>query len=335
MRADPQISVVIPTYQRRGSVERVLEALARQTLPHDAFEVIVSIDGSDDGTGDMVTQYHAAYTLRALWQPNRGRAAACNAGIRTARGDVIVLLDDDMEPAPGCLAGHLAAHPAGSRHAVVGAAPIRFDAASPPVVEFMGIGFDWRLRKLGEPGHVMTFRETYTGNFSVRRDVVLEVGAFDEGFTAYGHEDYELALRLERAGVRLTFSREALAHQHYEKSYAALARNAVARGRTAVFFAMKHPEVADRLKLATYAQGSRKWHTARRALLACSRVYRGTPDAVIRLVTWLERWRPRRLRRYYELSLDYFFWLGVRSAARGVTPAVGLSTSSAPASHQL
>ena len=335
MRADPQISVVIPTYQRCRSVARVLEALARQALPHNAFEVIVSIDGSDDGTRDMVAQFGAPYALRALWQPNRGRAAACNAGIRTARGELIVLLDDDMEPAPGCLAGHLAAHPTGSRHAVVGAAPIRFDSASPPIVEFMGMGFDWRLRKLCEPGHVMTFRETYTGNFSVSRSVVLEVGAFDEGFTAYGHEDYELALRLERAGVRLTFSPEALAHQHYEKSYAGLAQDAVARGRTAVFFAMKHPEVADRLKLATYAQGSRKWRTVRSALLACSRLYWCTPDAVIRLVTWLERRRPRRLRRYYELSLDYFFWLGVRSAAPGVTPGVGLSTSSAPESRTL
>lgn len=333
MRADPQISVVIPTYQRQGSVERMLEALARQTLPHDAFEVIVSIDGSDDGTRDIVNEYGAPYALRALWQPNRGRAAACNAGIRAARGDVIVLLDDDMEPAPGCLAGHLAAHRAGSRHAVVGAAPIRFDDASPPVVEFMGIGFDWRLRKLAEPGHVVSFRETYTGNFSVRRDVLLEVGAFDEGFTAYGHEDYELALRLQRAGVRLTFSPDALAHQHYEKSYAALARDAVARGHTAVFFAMKHPEVADRLKLATYAQGSRKWRTVRSMLLACSRVYWGTPEVVVRLVTWVERRRPRRLRRYYELSLDYFYWLGVRSAARSVTPGTGLATNSGPATH--
>ena len=62
------ISVVIPTYLRRASVRRALEALSRQTLSPDEYEVIVAIDGSRDGTQEMVSQFPAAYKLRSIWQ---------------------------------------------------------------------------------------------------------------------------------------------------------------------------------------------------------------------------------------------------------------------------
>src|SRR5215208_7003656 len=129
-----RISVVIPTYQRCGSVRRTLEALARQTIPASEYEVIVSIDGSTDGTKEMIERFQAPFRLRGMWQPNQGRAAARNAGIRAAQGPLVVFLDDDMEPVSGFLAAHLDAHPAGSRRAVVGPVPITVDASSPPLV---------------------------------------------------------------------------------------------------------------------------------------------------------------------------------------------------------
>src|SRR6266545_2159750 len=94
----PTVSIIIPTYQRSSSVARALRALAPQTFSPDRFEVIVSIDGSSDATREMVAQFPAPFDLRCIWQPNRGRAGACNAGILAAKGELLVLLDDDMEP---------------------------------------------------------------------------------------------------------------------------------------------------------------------------------------------------------------------------------------------
>jgi glycosyltransferase involved in cell wall biosynthesis len=54
-----RISVVIPTYQRCASVRRALEALAHQTMPATEYEVIVPIDGSDDGTKEMIEGFRA------------------------------------------------------------------------------------------------------------------------------------------------------------------------------------------------------------------------------------------------------------------------------------
>ena len=312
-----RVSVVMPTYQRCTSVQRALQALSRQTISPDEYEVLVSIDGSQDGTQEMVSQFPARYTLRSVWQPNRGRAAACNAGIRMARGQLVILLDDDMVPVDGFLAAHLQAHPEGTRLGVVGAAPVRLTRSSPPVVQYIGWKFNGHLQNLVQPRYQFKLRDFYSGNFSIHREVLLEVGAFDESFRIYGNEDLELSVRLSKAGVQLVFSPEALAHQHYTKDFAELARDNIAKGRTAVLLASKYPETYHDLKLSMYAQGSRKWRFLRAGLLQLSRAWARIPGWVMLFMTWLERHRPARFNYCCFLALDYFYWLGARSALRG------------------
>lgn len=309
-------SIVIPTYQRRASLLRTLQALAQQTLPPHDYEVIVCIDGSEDGTREMMADFPAPYQLRAVWQTNKGRAAACNAGIRMATGKLLILLDDDMEPAPGFVAAHLRVHSGELGLGVLGAVPISLDPPLTPVVRYISSKFNRHLEKLAQPGYAIRFRDFYSGNFSIDRDVLLPVGAFDEDFKIYGNEDGELALRLLKAGVKLVYSPEASACQHYEKDFAALARDNVAKGRTAVLFANKYPDTFHELKLGTYRQESRKKRFLRASLLGFSRLWTGTPDRVVYFIAWLEQRRSNRLYIYYSLALDYFYWLGADSALR-------------------
>jgi GT2 family glycosyltransferase len=316
MATRPRLSVVIPTYQRRDSLLRTLASLGAQTLPAEAYEVIVVVDGSTDGTAEAVRRLTVPYSLRVLEGSNRGRAKACNLGIRAAAGELVVLLDDDMEACPNLLAGHARAHGGPGERAVVGAAPIVTSPDSPPLVRYKAKGFSLRLEQLAQPGYRLHFRDTYTGNFSTRRDVLLKVGGFDEAFEVYGHEDYELALRLQEAGVELAYSQEARAHQHYEKTFAALARDGMNRGRTAVLLAGKHPAVVASLKLSQYHRETPKWRMVRTLLLGLSRVTDSIPKRVIALIEALERREPARLDRYYTLGIDYFYWLGAFAALR-------------------
>jgi glycosyltransferase involved in cell wall biosynthesis len=311
-----RISVVIPTYQRCASVRRTLEALARQTMAPSEYEVIVPIDGSDDGTKEMVEHFQAPYRLSATWHPNQGRAAARNAGLRLAQGHLIVFLDDDMEPVPGFLLAHVEAHPSGSRRAVIGPVPIPVDASSPPLLRYRSSGMDAHLGRLAQAGYRLGFRDMYSGNLSMPCDVLREVGGFDETFTLYGHEDYELALPLAKPGVELGSAPLATAYQHDEKDFAGLARDCVARGHTAVLFARKHPDVASSPQLAGYRTGSLGWRLVRSVMLTCGQWVPRFPEWVIGAMTGLERREPRRLPGLYRRSLDYFFWVGARAALR-------------------
>ena len=312
----PTVTIVVPTFQRRASVLRLLRSLESQTFPASAFDVIVAVDGSTDGTAEAVRDHAAPFGVTVVEGPNRGRARACNGAISAAQGDLLILLDDDMEAAADLVTAHARAHAGTVPRGVVGAAPIVSSPASPPFVRYMADGFRSRLDRLAQPGYRVRFRDAYTGNFSVRRDLLQSVGGFDESFQVYGHEDYELALRLQAAGAELWYSAEALAWQHYEKSFAGFARDGIARGRTAVLFAEKHPEVVESIKLAEYAQGPVKWRLLRGAMLRASRLTDRMPALVLAAVSAAERRGSTRLERWYRYAIDFFYWYGVREAQR-------------------
>jgi GT2 family glycosyltransferase len=333
----PRLSVVIPTYQRRDSLLRLLASLRTQTLPPDAYEVIPVVDGSTDGTAEAARGLTVPFRLSVLEGANRGRAGACNAGMRAATGAVVVLLDDDMEASPGLLAAHALAHEGGRRLGVVGAAPIAVAPDTPPFVRYIADGFRKRLARLAQPGYRLTFRDTYTGNFSAPREALLAVGGFDEAFRVYGHEDYELALRLQAAGVELAYSAAASARQHYEKSFAAFARDGIARGRTAVLFAGKHPEIVDRIQLSQFHAEPWRWRAVRGLLLGLSRLSDRVPGLVVSLIGQVERREPARMDKYYTLAIDYLYWHGARAARREQSSREGarpLPFSAPPASRE-
>lgn len=319
----PAATIVIPTRDRRHSLERALRAIERQSVPPDRFEVVVVVDGSRDDTADWLRTQAFPFALTRLWRDGGGRAAACNAGLEAAHGDLIVFLDDDMEPAPTWLAAHLAAHDrergggpgSPSEVAIVGAAPSADDPAMSRAGRYLARRFDRHLAKLAR-ADALTFRDVYTGNASIARAALATVGGFDESFTAYGNEDGDLAIRLEAAGLRWRFDPDAVAVQHQDKDLAAAFRDARAKGRTAVQLATRHPGQAGRLRLGRRDSGRRR--AVRSMLLGATRIVPGLPTAVVRLVSVVERIDPPGMDRLYEFVFDYGYWLGVASARREV-----------------
>ncbi len=308
---------------------RLLRALGAQRAA-PPFEAVVAVDGSDDGTREAVAGHAAPFPLRQLWQPRRGRAAACNAGARLAAGGLLVFLDDDMEPEPGFVAAHLAAHRSGAAVGAVGAAPIVAGPDAPPAVAYRAAGFARKLERLAARRDALAFTDVYTGNFSIRRELFAAAGGFDEEFRRYGHEDYELALRLGRRGVRFVFAPAAAARQHYAKDFRALAADVAAEGRTAVLFALKHPDALPALAVSEYAARPARRRARLAALLAVARAWPGFPDRLVASVGRTERRTPPARRpalfARYGLVFDVLYWLGVEGAlqecgaARGRVP---------------
>jgi GT2 family glycosyltransferase len=311
-----RVSVVIPTYNRRHHVERLLRAISAQTLSAAEFEVIVSIDGSDDGTREIVDEAAMPYRLEAIWHPRQGRAAACNAGIRIAGGDLLVLLDDDMEPVPGLLHAHLDAHQGADECVVLGPVPIVLDSSSSPTTHYLAGNWQRKYEEFARPDYRFRLRDFYTGNVSIRRELLLRVGGFDEAFTTYGNEDRELLIRLLATGSTIKYCPAAMAYHHCGKDFAALAVDSISRGRTAVLMASKHPEVLGESTLGTYRQWSRKWRLVRTVLLKASEAFSGLPRWIVSVVQRIERVKPTWIPKCCLFGLDYFFWLGAFSAIR-------------------
>lgn len=263
----PLASVVVPAYGRPDALVRLLEACAHQTMAAGLFQVVVSLDGPQPATRDLLTGLRPAFELVVVEGPHGGRASACNRGVDAAQGELIVILDDDMEPSPGWLEAHVAAHAGGGRRCVVGAAPIAPHPAEAPVRAHYRARFNAHVARLSTPGHRMTLRDFYSGNCSLRRDVLADTGLFRQDFREYGNEDLELALRLAQAGVDIVFSPGAEAAQEWDKTYRRMAADAFAKGRTGVQLEALHPGAAAQLRLGTYGHAPRLVRALRRPVL--------------------------------------------------------------------
>lgn len=312
---EPSVTVVVPTHQRREPLRRVLESLRAQTADPYSFEVIVATDACDDGSAAMIETFPAPYGLRRVDPVRRGRAAACNSAITAARGEILIILDDDMRVVPEFVERHRSHHPPGSRRCVLGAVPVELRTDSPRAARYVKEKFDLHLTRLSEdPAHLNRPRSFYTGNASLRTEVMREVGGFDESFGIYGNEDVELALRLRVAGVELAYDPAALAHQEYGKDFDGLQRDTMAKGRTTVLLARRHPQVFGDLRLATPKDSSRPWLAARSLLLWVTRRLPATTGAAFAVASLLERLGAWRSPLFYRATLDYAFWAGVDAA---------------------
>ena len=103
------VSIVIPTHNRRAAAARTLHALAHQCCSPAAFEVILVADGCTDDTAGLAA-VEWPIPVRVLEQPHGGPASARNRGAAAAAGDLLIFLDDDIEVVPGFVSAHVAAH---------------------------------------------------------------------------------------------------------------------------------------------------------------------------------------------------------------------------------
>ena len=96
----PEISVVIPLYNKEKHIARTIDSVLSQTLQN--FELIIVNDGSTDNSAPVVNTYKDS-RIHLINQPNQGVSAARNQGIRNARSNVIAFLDADDEWKPDFL----------------------------------------------------------------------------------------------------------------------------------------------------------------------------------------------------------------------------------------
>jgi GT2 family glycosyltransferase len=201
----PRVTVVIPNWNGESLLQLCLTSLRDQYVTD--FETLLVDSGSTDGSLDFVAEYFPEVKTIALGE-NRGFAGAVNAGIRESGTEFVALLNNDTEQDPGWL------------EALVRAADSHPEAGlfASKLVDFHdrrmldGAGDAMRLSGLpyrlghGErdggrfdaPGYVFG---ACAAAAIYRRDMLDEVGLFDEDFVSYC-EDGDLSFRAQLAGYR-------------------------------------------------------------------------------------------------------------------------------------
>lgn len=236
------LTVAIASYQRRRPLEQLLRCLAGQLAAspvlREGLDVVVVLDGSTDGSKEAVAALDLRVPLEVLWQPNQGLAAARNAGLAAARGELIWFLDDDLVPAAGLVAAHRRLEDPGDRSVIVGPClPAAGHRVHPVVRRF----WEERHAELGAAGEVARFDRFSAANTSGPVEAFRAVGGFDPSFVGYGAEDYELAVRLLAAGVVPRYRPDALAWHVPPHGVVAMCRRQRDEGVNQIRLVRRHP----------------------------------------------------------------------------------------------
>lgn len=103
------ISVIICTYNRDKYIYHVLESLAQNDYPREGFEIVVVYNNCTDNTSSEVARFASSYPdvcLRCFNETEQGLSYARNRGLREARGDILIYVDDDAFVGENYLSGY-------------------------------------------------------------------------------------------------------------------------------------------------------------------------------------------------------------------------------------
>jgi N-acetylglucosaminyl-diphospho-decaprenol L-rhamnosyltransferase len=211
-RLNHSIDVVLPVYNRWDLTASCLEHLRRQTI---GCNVIVCDNGSTDGTHQRICRLFPRVKVIELGA-NVGFPAACNRGVRAGRGQIVVLLNNDVECRPDFLERLVASFAGEDR---LGSVASLLLMPGEQHIESFGLAVDPTLagypRLRGVPaGAAQTSCPVLVGPSGAagayRRQAWEDVGGLDEGVFAYA-EDVDLALRIRAAGWAAAAAPDAVA----------------------------------------------------------------------------------------------------------------------------
>jgi GT2 family glycosyltransferase len=211
-------SIVVPTYARPDSLERLLSAIARLDYPADRFEVVVVDDGGPSVLDTAVPASSGRLNLTVVRQANSGPAAARNRGAMQARGRDLVFTDDDCQPDAGWLK-EIAEALAGAQGAVCGGRTVGRDGANLPE-RASQLLMDYLYQCYNPVERTGAFYPT--NNITAPRERFWELGGFDE--TLRFGEDRDFCYRWQSRGYPFVFAPRAVVRHDRDLSLWTLLR---------------------------------------------------------------------------------------------------------------
>lgn len=225
-----------------GRPERLAVLVDTVLADPGTAELLVVVDGPDESSAARLHALAAGRPrLRPLVVSRRGQLGALDEGVRRARSEVVVLLDDDVVPAPGTVAGHLAHHRDHGGLVVAGPMPVATpDGGAQVATRLYATEYLAHLAALAA-GEVDPLDVLWTGNLSLRREHCLAVGLASPAFVAHYHADTDLGFRLAAAGLEGRYDPSLLAAHRHRRDDRAFLRDAARQGEGRAALHRAHP----------------------------------------------------------------------------------------------
>ena len=206
-----RFSVLIPSYERPDYLPDLLEAWSSIEPPEGGFEVVLADDGSRTSPEPIVRPYLEKLPLRFLQLSHGGVAATRQAALEEARGDYVLITDDDCRPRPGLLRAYERVIRDYPEHALGG-----------PVINLLTDNIYSETTQAITTYVTEAWNSSATGacfftgsNLLLPKKLLLAIGGFDRSWTCRTGEDRDLCRRWAEAGLKMAEVPEAvMGHAH-------------------------------------------------------------------------------------------------------------------------
>ena len=208
-----KISVIIPNYNGRELLEKNLPNVVKNCL---GCEIIVVDDGSTDNSTKFLKSFKGIKLIAQL--KNRGFASTVNNGVKSAKGELVLLLNSDVSPLPGFL-DQLAAHFKDDKNLfAVGAADNSFESGKVVIKGRGGAkiskGF-FQHYALSQSGGETLWVSGGSGLFD--RQKFISLSGFDTTYAPFYWEDIDLSYRARKSGYYCLFEPAAKVNHYHEE----------------------------------------------------------------------------------------------------------------------
>ncbi|OPZ94884.1 MAG: Chondroitin synthase [Firmicutes bacterium ADurb.Bin419] len=231
-----KLSIIIPTYNNFQRLKVSLLYLEKQNLNKSEYNIILVDDGSNDETAKYLDSLQTDMNLIIVHQKNMGQAKARNKALSLAEGEYILFIDDDVIADSDFLTKHYECHVNSDNPNLVVVGQIKnipfanYEATMRLINSKQCImcteldPFVSNDAYLNIRNWVWDYRLEYvswlaftTANASLRRQLVMNIGCFDERFTGWGPEDVEMGYRLKNADAVFEFNKD-ITNYHLDKA---------------------------------------------------------------------------------------------------------------------
>jgi GT2 family glycosyltransferase len=237
----PQVSVIVPSFNGKDKVIRLLNSLEQQTCL--AFEVVVVLDGSTDGSAEAI--YGNAwklFPLKIIEQKNNGRASARNTGVAHATTDLLLFFDDDMIPAISCVQEFISFHQQHKNVIALGQIiepASKKDTEIKKYKEYLNTTWNNNLNAYRNKIIPNTVVVLSAANFSISTLLFNRLNGFDESLKDV--EDYDFALRARAEKIETFYLDTAIALHRDHFTFRKYAERSKAYLKNRIFAASLKP----------------------------------------------------------------------------------------------